>query len=287
MKKKLTALFLAVVMCITPCLTSFAMAIDMGNLAHTGSLTIGDTKIDSYKSSNGDAILLQYVDGVLTHRNTIKATTGEIITEIFCNGTVQTGSISATDYVTAIKSAVSLIPVNLTNTNSGIINYRALYNANYIYYSAECTYTIGKSGPTTYEFGGFMGALIDFASLLVSCLAIPEELALNVAKNLLANAGISVVSGMLSDAFTGTVSCEKTPYTWTLVDEANSKNKAYLEGVKYYITDIESNKRGETYYEGYVPEVDWETDSFAGAVHSELFDYLMWEVIGWNEFVHV
>lgn len=287
MKRKLTALFLVVVMCMTMSVPAFAATTDGSDSSHTTILAIGDTRIDSYKNSDGDTVLLQYVNNVITQRNTIVANSDEIITEIFENGTVRVSSLCASDYIAVTENGVSAASVNLPVGYVGTINYRALYNANYVYYGAKCSYTISKSGPTTYTFNKYTGTLVSLVTLIVSVFVVPEVVGASIAQNLLANAGITVVGGALTSALTTTVSCEMIAYTWKLVDTTKSSNISYLDGAEYYITDINSSKKGETIYEGYIPDIDWETDEFAGAVHSELFDYLMWEVVNWGDAVYV
>ena len=231
--------------------------------------------------------MLQYVDDVLTQRNTVKANSDEIITEVFKNGTVQTESIFASDYVTAAESPVQLLSTNSSDPTSGIIYYRALYNSSYVYYAAECTHTVAPEGPTSQTFNNYVGSLVNLVSILVSCFVIPELVAENAIHNILANLGITVAGGMLTSALSTTVTCMIYYYTWTLEDTEDSSNIAYLTGTKYDIIDTRSSLQGTSQYEGYVPEVDWRTVSFAGAVHSELFDYLMWEILRWEDFIPV
>ena len=289
MKKKLTALFLALVMCFTPCLTSFAAAADADEFTNDRALTFGDTTIDSYENPNGDIVLLQYVDGVLTQRNTVKANSDEIIEEVFKDGAIQTTSFFASDYVTTSETPVQLLSAASSSVTPtcGVINYRALYGSSYVYYAAECTYTIDTDGPRTKTFNNYVGTLVSLVSIFVSVFLIPEAIAQNALQNLLANAGITVAGGVLTSAFTASVTCMIYNYTWTLRDTEDSSNIAYLSGAQYDIIDTGSSLQGTTQYEGYIPEFDWGTISFAGAVHSELFDYLMWEIVSWEHAVYL
>jgi hypothetical protein len=281
MKKKMMSLALALVMCFTLSVPAFA-ASDVVN----DSVLIyecGDVTIYSLEKPNGDVELSQYESNELVQRDTINSNrTGVVVREFFKNGTaIGSDILHVNDYIAISESPVQMPALQRANTLAGTINYRATYNTGYVYYGARCQYNTINVGQTTYTINQNGGAFVDLVSLVVGAISLPSFLASEFVQALLVGLGISVASGAIKGQVSDTVACIETVYNWTWTDTTNSSNYEMVSGARYYVNDTKSAVKGKNYYDGFVPQ-DWGTSSFAGMVHSELFSYLMWNVVSWS-----
>lgn len=244
-----------------------------------------NVRIEYYESDNGDRIFEEYTDNVLTQRNIIPHNENDIIyRELYKsesklrNGEgVVKDTLIPSDYIEKVDHTQEIQP--LAVTNMGTINFRALLDTGYISYGIKCSYS-DHVGSSTYTIKSFAGKLIDLVALIVSAIALPEAIAATFAGRLCAAAGISIVSGALTAAISTKVGCDRTTYTWTLINTTNSAHKVTVKGYKYFVTD-EDYHTNETYYEGPVPK-DWKKQSLAVYFHESMFSYPAWEVTGWK-----
>lgn len=274
--KKLLSCFVAIALVVVNCMTTFASA---SNLPTNDVLLIyddGETVLTGYTDSSGNIILMQYLNGKLIQRNTVFADNPEIIKrEFFSNTTARKASsdtININDYGVLTKPTVETQAVS-PQTLAGTINYRALIDSGYVYYGLRCTYTTKLIGPTTYTIRNYIGPLIDLVAIFAGAFVeIPSTLLPEIVNKLVTGAGITIASGALSAAFSDTVSCNKSSYTWTLTDTTTTGHTKTVYGYKYLITDVYSHAKGKSYYEDYTP-LDWGTQALAIWFHNEMFSY--------------
>lgn len=279
--KKLTSLALALVMCLTLCVPAFA-----ASNVNSNSVLIyecGDVKIYSFEKPNGDVELSQYENNELVQRDTIYSNSAGVISREFFKNGIDNGSdiLHVNDYIALSKSPAQMPALQAASTLAGTINYRATYNTGYVYYGARCQYNTIYVGQTTCTINQTGGYFVDLVALVVGAINLPSLIASEFLQALLVGLGITIVGGVIKGLISDTVSCIETDYNWTLTDTTNSSNYELVSGAKYYINDTKSAVKGKNYYDGFVPQ-DWGTSSFAGMVHSELFSYLMWDVVSWS-----
>lgn len=242
-------------------------------------------RIEYYENDNSDKIFLEYTDNVLTQRNTIPHDEDDIIyREIFKSetglrngGDVIEDTLIPSDYVEKVEETQEIQP--FSDTEMGTINYRALLDSGYISYGIKCSYSY-KVGDSKYTINSFAGKVIDLVTILVSAIALPEAIAAIYIGRLCAAAGIAATGGIIHSAISTTVACDRTTYTWTLINTTNSSHKVTEKGYKYDVTD-EDYKTDEVFYEGPVPK-DWKKQSLAVCFHESMFSYPAWEVTGWK-----
>lgn len=274
--KKTISLSLALAMLISLLTMTFASAKEIDD-AENLFFENGSIKILAYQMENGDTIFLRYENGILTQKNTVFANNDEIILrEQYNEGEVLRDYLVIGDYITTGPRKIVPEPAALIQV--GTINYRALYGGNYVYYGAKCSFS-SRNEATTYVINGWVGSVVDLASIMLGSIPIGLSGAKLFIAALCRAAGIQLIGDVIKEALTTTVYCTATYYDWSLVDTNNPTHNASVSGAKYYVNDSNYGV-GETYYEGLVPD-DWGKSTFAGTVHSELFDYSMWDVISW------
>lgn len=134
-----------------------------------GSCSFGNTRIDYYETETGDRIFLEYVNGILTQKNTLPYGQDDIVireyfksTEIQNNRCRTTDIIHPSDYITKAENCesneASIMPLAKTSTETkkGRINYRAAIDTGLINYSMKCSYT-KSTGTGTYTINKYKG----------------------------------------------------------------------------------------------------------------------------------
>ena len=243
---------------------------------------MGDTQIEYYETSSGDRIFLQYVNGVLTQKNTLIHGKVDIVEREFfdSNGRSQTSMkdiINPSDYITATLEEEILQPA--PRASLGTINYRAIIDTGYTYYGLRCSYTTTNQN-STYTIRSYVGTVVDLVSILVSATNLAASIGSTVIKRICVSAGIAITGGVIKSALSTTVACVKSTYKWTLVDTTLSAHSKNVYGYKYHVTDSNYHT-GDNYYEGYQPS-DWRTQALAVWFHNEMFAYSVWDVVGWS-----
>ena len=245
------------------------------------------TKVDGYQTNDGTLIFRQYVNGELVQRNTIRPTAPDVIEQeffgAFLRKTAEENTIFISDYVTAqVEPSVTPLAVAPYQV-VGTVNYRTILNNQEIFYGLRCLCQELVIGDTTYTINGYVGTVVTLVSILVGALNLPEAIASLAVARILASAGVTVTGGLISSAFTDTVSCVETDYNWKVTDTTASAHTKDLVkfGAKYYITDSYSDHRGETYYDGYLPS-DWGEQTLAIALHTQMFSYSSYDVVSWT-----
>lgn len=279
--KKITSLFLA--LCLVFSLTTSVFATSRDEIYTEGEKNVsyesGNVSIKTYNTPDGSLVFAEYHGGILAQRYMV-LNDGSIEYEIFKEGEADKGTISPSDYGTVYR--VPVISPNAGAVSAGTINYRALYGGSYVYYGARCSYTSKVTPNTFFETDGFKGSLVKLASVIASSfgLSTGDDL-LDFLVALCQSAGITISGGMLQEKLDTTLACSRTDYDWTCVDTTNSNNYAKFSGTEFVIRETNSSRNGETIYEGYTPK-DRGNRSFAGEIHSELFDYVTWEIVSWS-----
>lgn len=279
---RIISLAMTIIIILSISMTAFATTYDTTNVNAIVIYDDGETKIDGYEDAFGNTILRQYLNGKLIQRNTISSNNSHEIKREFFDTTsrkVSIDKINVNDYGKLEKTTNNIRP--MSSTLAGTINYSAAIDTGVIYYGLRCTYDTVVIGPTTYTINGFVGTLIDLASILVGALGIVSDVASTFVKELVKGLGITVIFGRIKTAVTDTVSSIRTDYNWKLVDTTDSWHNKTVYGSKYYITDVKSAVKGNTYYHGYVPK-DWRTQALAVWFHNEMFAYPAWQVVSWS-----
>lgn len=255
-----------------------------------GTIEIGNTRIETYDTSEGDTVFLQYVDGVLTQKNTIPHDQEDIVIREFFDGSSETISensdtdvIHPSDYITVVEEKEVEEPVlarAATWTTKGTIQYRAATNSGIVYYGMRCSYTKStKIG--TYKINGYRGSLVDLVAIVVPALNVIAKHATNFIKTICINAGVTIVSGIIKGLLTTTVASENTYFKWKLVDTQDSKHYTYYtNGCRHHIIDSSYNTN-KNYYEGTCPR-KWGNQAMAVLFHDQLFGYTSYSVVSWN-----
>lgn len=253
-------------------------------------MLVGDTRIESYETDEGDVVLLQYVNDVLTQKNTIPHNQEDVIIREFFNDSQSgkstkncTDSIRPSDYITVTEETEVEEPI-LTRasawTTKGTINYCAAIDSGLVYYGMKCSYT--KSTTTgTYTIRKYRGTLIDLIAILVSAIDVPTKYVKTFTDAMLVSASITVINGVLKSVLTTTVASENTNFKWKLVDIQDSKHYTYYTNAcRHHIIDSKyaTNKN---YYEGMCPR-KWKKQEMAVLFHDSLFGYTSYSVVGWN-----
>lgn len=240
---------------------------------------MGDTKIYYYEEDNGDRIFLQYVDGVLTQKNTIPFGQHDIVEREFYGKTrnITKDKIRPSDYT--IVDEGENVEYPSPRAIAGIIKYRAVLGTGIINYGLQCSNTYSTK-TSTYTIKSYVGKVVDIVTILISSTNLIASIGTTTIKRICISAGIEIIGGKITKALSTTVACQKTTYKWTLVDTTQSSHYANVYGYKYKVTDSDYYTNN-TYYEGYVPK-DWGTQELAVWFHNEMFGYTSWEVVGWE-----
>lgn len=279
--------FLCIAMCFVLCLSMTLPCYAASNpSSEEETIWEGDDFIiTSSTTADETTILKEYIDGVLTQRNTIYANDPDhaVYREFYGNSTaraMQHDVIYAADYGT-VETHDSVSPQ--LATIAGRIYFRSpspIEPDGYVHYSVFCQYDTALIGPTTYTINGFIGKLVDLVALLVSAIPLDAEKTSNWLHDILSSMGQEVIAGMIQEAFTATVAAERTDYTWQLLHVENYSNLQTATGSKYYVIDVLSHFH-KTYYEGLVPE-EWGTTYFASLVNYQMFAYNSFDVEKWG-----
>lgn len=103
---RIVSMVLCISMLSTASMQTFAAANVGAGQDQEVYLEIGDTRIDYYETEEGDQVFLEYINGVLTQRNTIPAGQEDIVVREFLNteenriaGSGNTDVIHPSDYI--------------------------------------------------------------------------------------------------------------------------------------------------------------------------------------------
>lgn len=259
-----------------------------------GSCSFGNTRIDYYETETGDRIFLEYVNGILTQKNTLPYGQDDIVireyfksTEIQNNRCRTTDIIHPSDYINKAENCesneASIMPLAKTSTETkkGRINYRAAIDTGLINYSMKCSYT-KSTGTGTYTINKYKGKIVDLVTILVSVTELAAPAGTSYITRLLIAAGISVTGGAIKKPLTTTVACKIITFKWKLIDTKDSAHKTTYKGYKYVVTDTRYHTN-EKYFEGLVAK-DWKTQTLAVLFHDKLFGYTSYSVTGWTKY---
>lgn len=281
---RIVSMVLCISMLSTASMQTFAAANVGAGQEQEVYLEIGDTRIDYYETEEGDQVFLEYIDGVLTQRNTIPVGQEDIVVREFLNteenriaGSGNTDVIHPSDYIISEESEEVELPS--PRKAMGTIRYRSSDNTGFVYYGMKCSCK-RTSVNSTYTIRSFAGKLIDIVSLLTSATGLLANMGKTYIKRLCISAGVTISGGVLKGVLSTTVACKKYTCKWKLVDVADSGHKTTYTGYKYHVTDSSYNT-GENYYEGLCPR-DWGKQELAVIFHDKMFGYTSYDVIGWS-----
>lgn len=246
-----------------------------------------DTEIVSSYDNQGNLILSEYINGVLTQRNTIYTDDSTDIKREHFEGAYYTDTLDATDVVSVIEEpSSSPAPYATSSTKTGYIYFNALTAYDTISYSVKCVCTSTYIGNTTHKITNYKGKVVDLVSSiidvfsLVTIIAAPSILTEFITA-VCESKGVAIVLGILQAFLTTTVACQKTAYSWTLSNPAVSGDYHYQSGAQYRVIDDTVNVSSEYFYTGYVPQ-DWKDDSLAVGFHNAVYNYDQWSVVRWS-----
>lgn len=258
---------------------------------NTESCNFGDTRIDYYETETGDRIFLEYVNDILTQKNTLPYGQDDIVireyyetNEIQRNKNTKTDILHPSDYIieTENNDANNLMTkAKATPVKKGRINYRAAIDTGLVNYSMKCSYT-KSTGTGTYTINKYKGKIVDLVALLVSATDIVASAGTTFIYRLLIAAGITATGGIIKTAITTTVACNINTFKWKLIDTKDSAHKTTYRGYKYIVTDTRYHTN-EKYFEGLVPK-DWKTQTLAVLFHDKLFGYTSYSVVSWGKY---
>lgn len=250
------------------------------------SFELGDTRIDYYETHSGDKVFLQYVDGVLTQKNTLPDGQKDIIVREFFGDYDEarerknaTDVIHPSDYLIIEEGEETEEPILERTKTMGTINYRAIGENGLVYYGMRCSYTKSSTN-STYTIRSYIGTLVDLVSILVSATNLLAKIGTSFIKRVCISAGITIAGGKLKSALSTTVACKRTKFNWKLVDTQDSKHYTTYIGYRYDVTDSAYNT-GKIYFEGMCPK-QWGKQEMAILFHDKLFGYTSYSVVGWN-----
>ncbi|MBQ4550223.1 MAG: hypothetical protein IJA49_03930 [Oscillospiraceae bacterium] len=250
----------------------------------------GETQVLLYEDDVGNIELVQYTRGELVQKDIIYCDDPDVIHRyVYDDGyarNVAYDTISVYDYGT-----LTFEPCNVQRNiqprkleKSGTIYYRTPDDTQangYYEYGIRCLCYSSVYGSTTYTINSFLGKVVDLVALLVGALNVPKAIISAFITELLKGLGITVVSGMIKNEVSATVSCVRTDYTWNLTSTKDSTHKRTVYGTGYYITEAHSAVQGRTYSEGYVPS-QWGTTYISTWFHETMFSYYAWELVRWG-----
>lgn len=247
----------------------------------------GDTVTIKFKQlNNGDQVYTQYINDNLDVTNTVKFNDSNTIYSVKHssnrNYVPKTEIIKANQYIEENKSFIKYISPRISEQRKylGKVKF-STFDPGYEYIYGVNTYSeCVRMVKNTYDINGFVGEFVTICTILASAIALPKALTAKFLSRALSSAGITVVSGKITEAFTTTVQSDNYHYNMYTYD-INNNHCETLQGVKYYVTDTEYTQyTGETYYEGFVPQ-QWGKQVQAIALQDRLYGFRYYNVLGW------
>lgn len=283
---RITSVFLMLVVLLLSA-SPFVSAADYVSSQQMGEtiLSIGDTKINYLERVSGERVYIQYVDNRLDQINILDPNSPEMITRQFYDretsvliktDTLNVGSVMKS----TVSSDVSPMAIPSSYTTMGYITYQYDYMTEVYTSNQTVAYRTTSLGNTSYTINGYMGTVVDLATLLASVLIpLPASIAnLFIAKLVLA-AGITVTGGVIKEALTTTVACVATSYSWYLHSPEYGETSLNNIGTKYVVTDTVYNT-GETYTEG-ITTFQWGTGTMSSRFYQAQYPVSTWTVLNW------
>lgn len=238
--------------------------------------------ITAVENENGDTILCEYTDGILTQRNTVISNQEGVVKQEYFNAT---GDADCINYLNVNSCGViqesSGVSSYVTSgyTPFGAIQYRVVANETLTYKTMTVNLHVSNPITTTYTIKSWVGKVIDLVAILVSAGLGASGILSTFISNLLACLGIEVVAGAISSALSTTVASIKRTYTWQVYD-SSLKIESFITGEENNIVDYGSSHYGEIYYDGVTIE-DWGTNYMAAIFYDTTYAYTSWYVNRW------
>lgn len=231
---------------------------------------IGENKLVLWES--GDIVYAEQYDlrGNLIVSGKANRTNDEII--IFSDGVYN--KFSAKDIVEIISSSVLPSLYSFNKVGTFPVYDRLTFDRQTMYLYEDT----GSAIHTTYSIRSYSGAIASLALSIATSMFIPSSIASKLVSSII-SAGLGIVVGeILNISTTVTLAADKYELEYYGQDsKTGKKSDTFAQTDKYIITDEESNKINEIYYDGscyYDPNDDTPT--------SKLMQYIVPNLYGMN-----
>jgi hypothetical protein len=226
---------------------------------------LGLLQIVSNELPNGDIVLVQYLNGVVTDEILIDDSESDVAYTTYSN-------LTNDDLQPILMAGSAML---------GTINYVALTGGTgTVHYGLKVHCSESYPVQSTYTINGWTGTVVSLIAILVSGLSVPTFVASAVVNSIIAAAGITVIGGAITAALSTTVAALKTTYSYTVIDKANSSHTNSATSYRYDVND-QQYYTGATYYDGYSP-ANWGTTAMGLWFHNMLFAYSNFSIESWQ-----
>lgn len=221
---------------------------------NTGSTSIQNEQgksvsyIGEYKLVLWDSGNIVYAEQYNSQGNLIaSATANKSSGEIITSDTIANNRFNVNDIVETISTEFLPSTYSFNRVGTFPVYNRITLDRQSMYLYEE----VGAAVRTTYSIRSYSGTFAAFAVGLVAGLLIPPEVA-NQLISAIASAGLGVISGEILNIGTKiTLAADKYNLKYYGEDSKTGKKSAtYDKAYKYKITDEESSRLNEVYYEG-------------------------------------
>lgn len=221
---------------------------------NTGSTSIQNEQgksvsyIGEYKLVLWDSGNIVYAEQYNSQGNLIaSATANKSSGEIITSDTIANNRFNVNDIVETISTEFLPSTYSFNRVGTFPVYNRITLDRQSMYLYEE----VGAAVRTTYSIRSYSGTFAAFAVGLVAGLLIPSEVA-NQLISAIASAGLGVISGEILNIGTKiTLAADKYNLKYYGEDSKTGKKSAtYDKAYKYKITDEESSRLNEVYYEG-------------------------------------
>lgn len=299
--KKLISLFLVLAMMFSLSATAFAVEAhmiapkpetDVDLDAAELLLEIGDTKITGLVNEIGELVLIQYVNSRLDRIDKIAPENPKIITcQQFDQNTgklLYTGTVDASDFIEVTDAVDAVTPYAVPSgyETLGYITYRYDFMMDTYTSTQTVSYKVSPAGTDFYKVDGYVGSVVDLAGIVAGAF-ITEQIA-SVATlaamgsfllSVVVASGVAVVGGIIKEALTVTVGCDKFVYDWHLYCPEEGETILKNVGYKYVVT-VNDPYVGDVYTEG-ITTFEWGTDAMSSRFYHAQYPASTWSVLQW------
>lgn len=278
---RFVSLMLALVLVISWPVNAYATVTENWKNEYDSVIVFDEVTIASYENEDGDSVICEFTDGVLTQRNIVPHDkNGIVIREYYdANGVVEyTNQLNAFEVVRVSRQQESISRAASGYLSFGVIEYRVVGYEGYEYYTQIVNLQTSISN-TTCVIDRWQGTVADLIGIIVGAGIATVAGVSTFTNNLLLSLGVWVVGGVIKNAVSMTVQCTETEYVWQLYDSA-FHNTSNVYGYKYYITETGSNY-GEIHYDGITPK-DWGTTSMAYSFYNASYVFNNWIANKWT-----
>lgn len=284
--KKVISMILIMALCVT-CFVTPAIAANVSDnemsvgvqKEEDGSLILYDATVpESYVQArdleNGDAVFLQYRDGIVVSQYTVNRSEN-LIEAIYYDGDVAQNKVIQTPQTT--KESGELLRATTTK-RLGYVLYEYTAGSQVGLCGTYVDY-VKNTGSIKYDITGTYRDLAGLASFIAGVLALPSAPALVVSKKVLGWFSLTAGASFFVPPCELDSNYEQIEYN--LTDRANSGHKNSFYGTKYTVTQ-EGKHYNEVFKEGtYYPTSSWGDSTFGITIYQHMFAYDSWSIYRW------